>query len=270
MADAMNEPANGWNAASSAQYRQLSAIAVPAREEQLATLLLLLPFGKHDPFRVVELASGEGALSHAILDLFPSATVLALDGELSMRTASAARLAPFGERAEVAAFDMPNPDWYPKLERADVVVSSLCIHHLNAAQKQDLFKTVGSQLSPVGCLLIADLILPQREEARALFAASWDQSARQRSIERVGSLALFEQFAQAEWNYYKYPDPFDQPSSLSDQLGWLRDAGFESVDCFWMQAGHAIYGGYRQRHTPTGQERVSYAAALEVARRVLG
>ena len=30
-----------------------------------------------------------------------------------------------------------------------------------------------------------------------------------------------------------------------DQLDWLREAGLSTVDCFWMQAGHAIYGGYR-------------------------
>ena len=51
----------------------------PAREEQVATLLSLLPFGRAEVFRVVELASGEGMLSHAILEAFPAATVLALD-----------------------------------------------------------------------------------------------------------------------------------------------------------------------------------------------
>ena len=41
------------------------------------------------------------------------------------------------------------------------------------------------------------------------------------------------------------PHPVDQPSSLFAQLRWLADAGLTDVECFWMQAGHAIYGGYR-------------------------
>jgi hypothetical protein len=37
----------------------------------------------------------------------------------------------------------------------------------------------------------------------------------------------------------------DKPSRLSDQFRWLEEAGFAEVDVFWMQAGHAIYGGRR-------------------------
>lgn len=33
------------------------------------------------------------------------------------------------------------------------------------------------------------------------------------------------------------------PSRLLDQLKWLEEAGFQQVDVYWMQAGHAIYGG---------------------------
>ncbi len=37
---------------------------------------------------------------------------------------------------------------------------------------------------------------------------------------------------------------YDQPSRLSDQLRWLTDAGFTGAGCFWMRAGHAIFGGF--------------------------
>jgi tRNA (cmo5U34)-methyltransferase len=38
-------------------------------------------------------------------------------------------------------------------------------------------------------------------------------------------------------------DPVDKMSPLFDQLKWLEQAGFASVDVFWMRAGHAIFGG---------------------------
>ena len=122
-----------WSAENSKVYRQLALVAVPGREEQMATLLSLLPFGREEACRVVELASGEGMLSQAILEAFPSATVLALDGEESMRQATAARLRPYGDRARVVAFDIISDDWYSLLDGADAVVSSLCVHHLNGA-----------------------------------------------------------------------------------------------------------------------------------------
>jgi trans-aconitate methyltransferase len=259
-----------WSAESSAMYRQLASVAVPAREEQVATLLCLAPFGRGEAFHVVELASGEGALSQAILEAFPAATVLALDGEESMRQATATRLRPYGERAQAAAFDIMGDGWYGLLHGADVVVSSLCVHHLDAEGKRNLFAAVRERLSARGCLLLADLVLPQREEARALFAATWDRSARERSLAQTGDTALVELFVRENWNYYTYPDPFDQPSPLFDQLRWLKDVGFAMADCFWMQAGHAIYGGYREQADATAADPIDYETALEVAGRVLG
>ncbi|HEY7020242.1 MAG TPA: class I SAM-dependent methyltransferase [Ktedonobacterales bacterium] len=258
-----------WSAASSAVYRQLASVAVPAREEQMATLLSLLPFGHEEAFRVVELASGEGMLSQAILEAFPAATVLALDGEESMRQATAARLQSYGERARVAAFDIMSDSWYGLLDGADAVVSSLCVHHLDGEGKRNLFAAVRERLSARGCLLLADLVLPQREEARSLFAATWDRSAHERSLAQTGDAALFDLFARENWNYYTYPDPFDQPSPLFDQLRWLNEAGFAIVDCFWMQAGHAIYGGYREQAGAMG-DLIDCETALGIASRALG
>ena len=41
------------------------------------------------------------------------------------------------------------------------------------------------------------------------------------------------------------PDPADHPSALFHHLVWLKHAGFAVVDCFWMHAGHAVYGGFK-------------------------
>jgi tRNA (cmo5U34)-methyltransferase len=259
-----------WSAENSAVYRQLASVAVPAREDQVATLLSLLPFGREEAFHVIELGSGEGLLSQAILEAFPAATVLALDGEESMRQATAARLQPYGERAQVAAFKIDSILWYSELSSADVVVSSLCVHHLTGHGKRDLFTMVHDCISARGCLLIADLVLPQRLEARALFAAALDHSAEERSRAQTGDATLFDLFVREHWNYYRYPDLFDQPSSLFNQLRWLDEAGFADVDCFWMQAGHAIYGGYREQAGATTSDALDYATALEIAKRALG
>ena len=107
----MAEERREWTEDDSQLYRELAAIAVPARDEQVATLLSLLPFQQQDAFRAVELGCGEGALSFALLDCFPNATVLALDGSESMREQAGRHLGRFGERCRIAAFDMASPDW---------------------------------------------------------------------------------------------------------------------------------------------------------------
>jgi tRNA (cmo5U34)-methyltransferase len=215
----------------------------------------------------VELASGEGRLSYAILRAFPNATLLALDGEDSMRVETARRLSVFGGRASVGEFDMRRSEWHGVMEGADAVVSSLCVHHLDGGEKRALFRAVRERLPARGALLIADIILPARAEARELFAATWDRAASSAALEQTGSTALFEQFNAVRWNLFRHPDDdFDKPSPLFDQLLWLKDAGFAVVDCFWLRAGHAIYGGYVANAAGSG---LLFDAAWESAQAAL-
>jgi len=254
-----------WSIDQSNQYRQVAEVAVPDRPGQMAAILTLLPFRAADSFRIVELASGEGRLAYALLRGFPHASLLALDLEESMRRETADRLRDFGTRASVAAFDMAASDWHGMLDGADVVVSSLCIHHLDGVQKQELFQAVSARMSDRGAFIIADLILAARAEPREVFAATWDQAAESASVSVTGSRAAFEMFQSVGWNYFRNPDPFDKPSPLFDQLVWLKQAGFAVVDCFWMQAGHAIYGGYKSAEDGGGLPYADAYAAAQAA-----
>jgi len=233
-----------WTEHDSATYRDIAAIAVPRRREMTTTIVSLVPFAADDRFRIVELGSGDGMLSAALLAAHPNATVLALDGSASMREAAAARLAPYGDRARVRAFDLASLDWWDLMHGADLVVSSLCLHHLNDAKKQYLYKAIADRLSARGALLVADLIEPLHPASRRLAANEWDRSAR----EQAGALEapqLFTRFADAKWNQFRFPDPADRPSALFHHLVWLKHAGFGAVECFWMFAGHAVYGGFK-------------------------
>ena len=129
------------------------------------------------------------------------------------------------------------------------VVSSLSIHHLFDEEKQQLFRELADQLEPGGALLVADIIKPATQQIADLFAKQYDEIVRKQSLLIRGDLSGFEQFQQLEWNYFLHDyhsvDTNDHPSCLSDQLRWLREVGFSVVDCFWLQAGHAVYGGYK-------------------------
>ncbi len=243
----MTNSQNSWSESNTQLYQKLAPVAVPARAEQIASLLTLLPFAMPQSFRAVEVGCGEGLLAYALLDCFPQAELVALDGSAAMRRQAGRRLQPFGERARVEAFELASVDWLQHVVGADAVLSSLCLHHLNGQQKQALFTALAERLSPRGALLIADLVAPQRPEAQQLFAAAWDRAAQSQSLAVAGSTRLFDLFVEAEWNYYYFDDPVDTPSPLFDQLLWLRQAGFAVVDCFWLQAGHAIFGGYKSR-----------------------
>jgi tRNA (cmo5U34)-methyltransferase len=263
----MTDTSNFWTEADSHLYQEIASIAVPNRADQIAALLTLLPLGPDEPFRAVEVASGQGLLAAALLQCFPQATLLALDGSEEMRSQTAKRMEPFNGRGKVAPFELSSEAWYSYLDGADCVLSSLCIHHLTGLEKQALFWTIYPRLSARGTLLIADLVEPQRREAQTFFAATWDHNA-QAQAKAQGQPELFDKFAGIGWNIYRFPDPVDQPSPLFHQLLWLKEAGFATVDCFWLQAGHAIYGGYKGTNEDKAGG-LSYEAALQTANALL-
>jgi tRNA (cmo5U34)-methyltransferase len=267
--DGMSGTEPEWSEADSRLYRELAAIAVPGRAEQIAALLALAPFAADAPFRIVELGCGEGRLGLALLSFFPQARYLGLDGSHSMRQETGGHLRRFGERAEIAAFDLAAIDWLDRVRGADLAVSSLVVHHLSGDAKRALFNALHERLSPRGALLLADLVEPARPEARALFAGSWDAAVADTAAAAADGDELRRRFAPERWNYYRYPDPADRPSPLFEQLLWLREAGFRAVDCFWMRAGHAIYGGYMTEAAAGPPEEGRWERALAVARAAL-
>jgi tRNA (cmo5U34)-methyltransferase len=73
----------------------------------------------------------------------------------------------------------------------DLVVSAFAIHHLEGTAKANLFHRVREVLQPGGCFVLCDVVVPEQPPAIPV----------------------------------PLDDGIDQPSSLSDQLDWLRAAG---------------------------------------------
>jgi class 3 adenylate cyclase/cyclopropane fatty-acyl-phospholipid synthase-like methyltransferase len=257
------DPVHRWTEKESELYRQVASAAIPAPDEQIATMLALLPFEENEPFRVVELGCGEGTLSYAILDHLPTAQVTALDGSESMRDRASANLSRFSERSSVEAFQLESTEWWGRLEGVDCVVASKVLHHLPDADKLALFEAIQAAMSDRGALLVADAIVAQRPEPRALFADRYDEVTKEQAGSSKDPDQLLQRIEEGRWNIFKYGVPADEYlAPLFDQLTWLHAAGFEVVDCFWLRAGFAIFGGYKRRTEGPAPERPFERALL--------
>lgn len=236
-----------WQESDSATFMDWGQYFVPQRATQIRIICDLTPAA--DPGDgYVELCCGEGRLSEALLQARPRANVLALDGSEAMRGAAAGRLARFGERAQVAGFDIFADDWRGLSQAAFApmaVVSSLAIHHLDGPRKRKLYGDMHRAPKPGGRLIIADLIEPLSRAAQSVAAWTWDESTRQAARNHAGAEDPYQKFVDTGWNYYADPDPdpIDKPSPLLAQLQWLEQAGFVEVDVHWLLAGHAIFSG---------------------------
>lgn len=234
-----------WTEDDSATFRTIAPMAVPRRDEMHAVLVSAAHFAADARIRILELGSGDGVVSEALLRRFPHATLTALDGSPSMRSEAGRRLQQFGDRVRVAAFDLASLDWWDRMLDVDLVVASMCLHHLNDAKKQYLYKATAERLAAYGALLIADIVEPQHPAWQAVAADRWDAAARAQA-DALGSPDLFQRFQGEHWNHFRFPDSDDRPSALLHHLVWLRHAGFAAVDCWWLDAGHAVFGGVKQ------------------------
>ena len=237
-----------WGEENSQDFIDYGKYFVPDREVQIRCVCDAIPPATSGC--ILDLCCGEGLLTRALLETFPECQVYGFDGSPTMLAHIEDALAAYGHRFQAHHFDLAAKTWREFSSPVHAVVSSLAIHHLDATEKQELFRDIATLLRPGGSFIIADLTEPMNTFGKKLAADAWDAAVQQRARYLDGDLTGYEQFCALNWNHYRItePDPhsIDKPSALFDQLKWLEAAGFTEVDVFWMKAGHAVFGGRKQ------------------------
>ena len=240
--------ADAWQESDSSTFLEFGRIVTPNRDEIEAAILQLIPAQRDERFCCVDIATGEGWLSRKILERFPAAHVIALDGSAEMLARARETLAPFGKRAEVRAFRLESDAWIGQLPGAvRCFLSSIALHHLDVTARWTLFRNLYRRMEPGGGMIVADIIAPASDAERTYAAEFWDAEVKRQSLEHTGSLLSFDRFDGDQWNWYRYPDAMDRPSRLLDQLKWMEEVGFVGVSTFWLRAGHAVFGGFKAK-----------------------
>jgi tRNA (cmo5U34)-methyltransferase len=236
-----------WDEETSKRYLDYGRYFVPAREQQMHIMVDLLN-AQPPQSQILELCCGEGLLAELMMDELPGVRYFGMDGSTVMLEQAQRRLTRFGERVKLEPFDLADQSWRHPQMAIQAVVSSLAIHHLDWEGKQALFQDVYNMLSEGGAFIIADMIEPATSAGRSVAADAWDDVVRQRSLELDGSTTGPDFFVREGWNTYRYldPDDIDHPSPLFDQLKWLEQVGFVDIDVHFMQAGHALFSGWKK------------------------
>ncbi len=143
----------GYFGAVAGDYDRLQPVIVgPGYEPGLSMLVDLVPFARDDTFRFVDLGGGTGALTQRLLQRFPGARGVCIDGEPAMLQVARAKLAGLSRRVEVRQADLLT---FP-IPPCDLVVSSLVFHHVPPGQLVGMFSRIADALRPSGCLLLLD------------------------------------------------------------------------------------------------------------------
>ena len=212
----MSEPGvNLWTSPAHALGYLERADGIPHRTEGEGELLHWLPARC---VRVLDLGSGDGRLLALVKLARPDADAVALDFSETMLGRLRTRFAG-DDRVRVAEHDLSGP-LPAALGTFDAVVSSFAIHHVEHPRKRALYQEVFHLLRPGGVFC---------------------------NLEHVASPtpALHARFLAALQTVPGEEDPSNKLLDVETQLAWLRQIGFQDVDCHWKWRELALLAGER-------------------------
>lgn len=221
------QPNSVWNASTyDSERRRL----VPCFDEFYGTVGELIVRSCPDSPRILDLGAGTGILSAAIIDRVPTARIHMLDASSDMLQQASKRLSGRQFQRTIQPLDSELP-----VGPFEAIVSALAIHHLDDAAKRRLYTRVFDALTPGGVFVNAEQILGGSARLRTLFEG----------VHLDGARALGSSDAEIAGAVHRMG--YDQCSPLDGQILWLREIGFEDVDCFHRSFRFAVFGGWRSR-----------------------
>jgi tRNA (cmo5U34)-methyltransferase len=203
-----------WRSAAHANRYLAMADDVPHRAEGEGVLFEQVPL---DARRVLDLGTGDGRLLALLVADRPQMRGVGVDFSEVMLDAARTRFAG-DERIELVEHDLTEP--LPELGRFDIVVSSVAIHHLEHARKRSLYGEVFDLLEPGGVFANFEHVASASHRLHLMFLAAIDEPL-------------------------EHEDPSDRLLDVETQLRWLRELGFEDVDCYWKWLEIALLVGVK-------------------------
>ena len=195
-------PGEEWTTADHVDHYRRRADACPRRAEGESVLLEHVP---RTARQILDLGTGDGRLLALLLSSRPVMNGVGVDFSELMLTAARERFAG-DERIKLLRHDLAEP--LPELGCFDAVVSSMAIHHLEHERKRSLYGEIFDLLEPGGIFANFEHVAsPTRRLHLAFFGA-------------------IEEPLECE-------DPSDRLLDVESQLVWLREFGFDDVDCYW-------------------------------------
>lgn len=217
------------------------------RLSRLRMLAGLIPFEHTEAIHVLDVGAGYGFLSQVILDEFPNSQVVCQDYSEPMIKEAHQRLQGYADRVTYCNSDLLNPEWSKGVPGPfHAVVSSIAIHNVRLPERIRLiYREIFDLVKPSGCFLNAENVGAAGDFSRVLYHKHrlLQMQERLRQEAEAGESVKELEAEQARLNQQRSIGAF--AISLEKYLSWLHEAGFDEVDCFWKEAGQAIFGGYR-------------------------
>ena len=224
------------------QYLDGVRAAIPFASEQVDVMLRLIRARDEPVRRFLDLGCGDGFLSAPILDAWPESFGVLADFSGTMIEAARERVTDVADRVAVVEADYGEPDWREALGQRvvyDVIVSGFSIHHQPDARKRTLYAELFDLLAPGGMFIHVEHVSSptpwlEKQFDELLIDSLFAYHSRHESTTREEVAREYVHREDKDANILA-------PVEL--QCEWLREIGFEDVDCYLKIFELAVFGG---------------------------
>ena len=228
---------------------------IAKRSERFEIMVQLLRETQGSIRRILDLGCGTGSLMLEMLKAFPDAKVFGIDFDPTLLPLARKRLGSSGNRVHIILDDLRQPNWLEQIpEPIDAVVSATALHWMHPDELINLYGQLAKILRPGGIFLNADHVGSVNNQIQKAWQKHQEESRNQEEncetwegfwADYMAALGLgTTQVCQRVLGGWE--GGIEDGMPLKWHFDKLKDAGFESVDCFWRYDCDAIYGGIRQ------------------------
>lgn len=218
--------------------------AIPLAAEQLDVMLRLVAAKGEPVRRIADVGCGDGVLAATLLERYPEARAILVDFSEPMLKAARRRFEG-RSNCRVVEGDLGSPSWAEGVREDapfDVIVSGYAIHHVTDERKRAVYREVFELLAPGGMFLNTEHVA----SPTAWLQEVSDELMIDSVYEHMRSQGAGKSREEVAEEFVKRPDrETNILAPVKAQCGWLREIGYEDVDCHFKIFELAIFGGRR-------------------------
>jgi tRNA (cmo5U34)-methyltransferase len=213
------------------QYDRQRRMVIPCFNDFYQTAIDLIPFNRSDSFTFLDLGAGTGLLTALIINIFPHATATLMDLSEKMLEKAQERFSS-NKRVNFLVWDYSHAQFS---EEYNLIVSAMSIHHLLGDEKKSLYQRVFDALKCNGIFINADLVKGETDKTEQKYHDMWMNWIQEAGLSKHELSDIIDRMK------------YDKPSSLYEQLQWLKEVGFQDVDCYYKYFNFAVYSGRKEK-----------------------
>jgi ubiquinone/menaquinone biosynthesis C-methylase UbiE len=217
--------------------------AIPLAQEQIGVMMSILRSRPQPVEKFLDLGCGDGILGASILGEYPASQGVFVDFSEPMLSQAREQLNDHAGQLVFENLDYGAPAWINRVEDQgpfDAIVSGYSIHHQPDQRKCELYAEIFALLRPGGWFVNIEHVSSEAQLNIDLFENHY-LLGRYAIEQQNDGTRTFEELVE---EYKNRPDKdANILASTELQCSWLREIGYEEVDCYFRIYELAVFAG---------------------------